>query len=65
MFLGTLIGHMKFCGHSLSMDDVSILATCTKSVVQLMTFEALFINQLKPELNSRDEYERRVLVIKF
>ena len=43
--------HMKSFGHSLSMDDVSILTTCTKSVVQLMTFEALFINQLKPELN--------------
>ena len=56
--------HMKSCGHSLSMDDVSILTTCTKSVVQLMTFEALYINQLKPELNTRDEYKRRVLVIK-
>ena len=54
--------HMKSCGHSLSMNDVSILTTCTKSVVQLMTFEALFINQLKSELKSRDEFKRRVLV---
>ena len=57
--------HMKSCGHSLSMDDVSILTTCTKSVVQIMTFEAFFINQLKPELNSRDDDKIRVLVVKF
>ena len=37
--------HMKSCGHSLSMDDASILTTCTKSVFQLMTFDFLFINQ--------------------
>ena len=35
--------HMKSFGHSLSMDDVSILTTCTKSVVQLLTFEPLYL----------------------
>ena len=36
--------HIKTCRHYLSMDDVSILITNTELVVQLMTFEAMFIN---------------------
>ena len=45
------------------MDDVSILAT-TKSMHQLLVLEALFINDEKPLLNTKDEYRSHTLVIK-
>ena len=57
--------HMRACQYSLSMDDVTILSSKYKSAIQLMTLEALFINQLRPQLNTKDEYKSPSLVIKF
>ena len=60
--------HMEACNHNLDMDDVSILArsTRTKNVeAHLLTLEALFIAQLKPSINTRDEYKSHELVIKL
>ena len=39
--------HFRVCDVVLTMDDVSIIATCNKSVYKLMTLEALFIHSLK------------------
>ena len=47
------------------MDDVRILAGCVRSVVRLMTLEALCINSIKPSLNTIDEYTSRTLIIKM
>ena len=47
------------------MDDVAILKRSSRSTRHLMTLEALFINQLKPQLNTKDEYRSRTLVVKF
>ena len=35
---------------------VTILKASSRSTRHLMTLEALFINQLKPQLNTNDEY---------
>ena len=57
--------HMESYQHKLSMDDVTILASKSKSADHLMTLEALFIEQLHPKLNTNDEYKSRSLFIKF
>ena len=56
---------MESCQHKLTMEDVAILASKSKSADHLMTLEALFIEQLHPKLNTKDEYKSRSLFIKF
>ena len=48
--------HMKSCVHVLTMDDVSTMSKY-KSRNHLMTMEVVFINQLRPQLNTKDEYK--------
>ena len=55
--------HMRACNHTLGIDNATILARSTRSEYHLMTLEALFIAQLKPSLNTRDEYKSLELVI--
>ena len=57
--------HFTSCSHTLEMDDVRILTGCIRSVERLMTLEALWINSIKPSLNTKDEYRSRTLVIKI
>ena len=52
------------CGVKLTLDDVKILAT-SQTQKHLMILEAIFINDTKPVLNTKDEYKRHTLVIKF
>ena len=57
--------HFALCNCVLSIDnDVKILAT-SNSQRQLLIKEALLINELKPTLNTKDEYRSHTLVIKF
>eukprot|EP00794_Sanderia_malayensis_P010390 gene10390-11471_t len=53
--------HLKNCDCELSMENVLILCSTFKSVYHLMTLEALMINELKPILNTKDEYRSRSL----
>ena len=46
-------------------EDISILASTFRNTSYLMTLEALFIREIKPELNTKDEYRSRELTIKF
>ena len=57
--------HFKDCGRELTMENVEILCARSKSVVHLLTLEALFINAIKPNLNTKDEFRSRTLVIKL
>ena len=57
--------HFADCNCVLSMNDVSILAVSLKSVTHLMTLEALWINEINPCVNTKDEYKSRTLVIKI
>ena len=45
--------------------DVEILHRTSKSVAFLETLEALYIREIKPTLNTRDEYRSRELTILF
>ena len=57
--------HFVACNTELTMENVKIIASTLKSITYLMTLEALFINDIKPSLNTKDEYRSRTLVIKF
>ena len=57
--------HFSTCNVQLSMNDVKIIASTFRSVYYLMTLEALLINDIKPSINTKDEYRSRALVIKF
>lgn len=57
--------HFISCNHVLTKDDVIILATSLKSPAHLMTLEALWIDEIKPSLNTKDEYRSRTLTIKM
>lgn len=62
---GPVANHMKSCNLELTMDNVTILCSNSKSIYHLMILEALMINQYKPIINTKDEYRSRSLVIKI
>ena len=56
--IGTPVGnHFKGCGATLTMDDVKVIVTSTKSVYNLMKLESLYIRAIKPTINAKDEYK--------
>ena len=55
--------HFVVCGKTPTKSDVRIL--CRERGERLLTLEALFINSIKPSLNSKDEFRSRVLKLKF
>jgi len=64
--IGSPVGsHFKACGCEVTMDNIKVLITTYKSVYYLMTLEALFIDAIKPKLNTKDEFRSRALTIKI
>ena len=62
---GLMRKHFESCGiFDYSTDSVSILAR-SNIYVKLLTLEAIYIQKLKPNLNTKDEYRSRVLTLKF
>ena len=58
--------HFDICiGAKLQTSDVRILAPSNRGMEQLLTLEALYIREIKPELNTKDEYRNRELTNKF
>ena len=57
--------HFRACNVQLTMSDVTIIASSPKTVSHLMTLEVLCINEMKPSLNTKDEYCSCALVIKI
>ena len=57
--------HMKWCRAKCTLEDTSILASTSRGVVHLLTLEALYIEELKPTLNTKEEFRSRTLTIKF
>ena len=60
-----LKSHFTECGISATEDDVSILGKPKRGEYRLLTLEALFIKELAPVLNTKDEYRSRTLTLKF
>ena len=57
--------HMQKCGASCDLDATTILATTSRGEGYRLTLEALYIEELKPQMNTKEEYRSRTLTIKF
>jgi len=55
--------HLASCNATLS-EDIKVL-TSSPNTIKLMTLEALFIREIRPVINTKDEYRKRTLTIKF
>ena len=62
---GPVVQHMKECKIEVKQLDVEILKSVMNGGFQLSVMEALFIRELKPALNTRDEYRDHELTIKI
>ena len=60
---GPVKRHAEKCRTSLSPDDVTILASTARGEDYLLTLEALWIRELEPAINTKDEYRGRTLKI--
>ena len=57
--------HFDDCNESLSFENMDILKTSSKGESHLLTLEALFIEERKPSINTKDEYRSRALTIRL
>ena len=62
---GPVKTHFAQCQVTVDMNNVEILASTQKGERYLLTLEALFIRDIKPVLNTKDEYRSRTLRIKL
>ena len=62
---GSVYNHFNTCiSGKPTLNDIEIIASSIRETNYLLTLEALFIRQLKPELNTKDEFRSRELIIK-
>ena len=58
--------HTEKCmGRGPSIDDFVVLKKIERDIMYLSVMEALFIREIKPNLNTRDEFRGRELRIKI
>ena len=62
---GPVRQHLMECQTNLKEENVDILKSTARGEANLLTLEALFIRELKPTINTRDEYRSRELTIKL
>ena len=62
---GPVKKHFAQCDIPLTLECVDILTSTIKSEDHLLTLEALYIKELKPSLNTKDEYKQRILKIRL
>ena len=60
--------HVRSCGgdpKALTEEDIEVLATATKGALHLAIMEALYIRELSPGINVKDELRDHELSLKF
>ena len=57
--------HYNVCKETITLDNFKILYKTHRDNNYLMTIEALFIRERKPNLNTKDEFRDRKLRLKF
>ena len=57
--------HFENCSITPTGDMISILGRMDRGDGRLLTLEALFIKEIAPVLNTKDEYRSRTLTLKF
>ena len=61
---GPVKTHLDICNISPDVGMIKVIGRAS-SLPRLLTLEALFIKQIKPELNTKDEFRSRELTLKF
>ena len=64
-YSGPVKAHLQQCNTTISEKHVDILASTSRGEWHLLTLEALFIQELAPSLNTKEEYRSRTLTIKI
>ena len=62
---GPMKQHLKDCDTTLTEEDIDILHSSARGEAFLLTLEALHIRELKPTINTKDEWRSRELKIKL
>ena len=62
---GPVKEHMTVCQVDLTDSDIDILGSTSKGEKQLLTLEALYQKDISPDINTKEEYKSRKLLIKF
>ena len=57
--------HMRKCKTAVSVEATTILASTSRSEAYRLTLEALYIEERRPQINTKDEFRSRTLTIKF
>ncbi len=57
--------HFDGCAAHLSFENMDTLKSSARGEAHLLTMEALFIEEMKPSINTRDEYRSRALTIRL
>ena len=60
--------HIRLCEASPNFDnkdDVSVIHVTTRSISYLEALEALWVREIRPSINTKDEYRHRELTIKL
>ena len=57
--------HFEACKEPLLFENLEVLKTSSKGESHLLTLEALFIEELQPSINTKDEYRSRALTIRL
>ena len=57
--------HLQECKQTVRLEDTEILASSSRGEDYLFTLEALWIREIGPTINTRDEYRRKELTIKL
>ena len=60
----TMAKHLKACNAHITCDDFEILASTSRGQDYLETLEALYIRQINPKINTKDEYRSKELTTK-
>ena len=62
---GPVKHHSTKCHIRMTEEAITILQSTNKGETHLLTLEALWIKELQPDINTRDEYRSRALTIKL
>ena len=62
---GPVKTHLRNCNTTITEEHIDILASTSRGEGYLLTLEALFIQELEPKINTKDEWRSRTLAIKI
>ena len=62
---GPVKTHLSNCNTTITEEHIDILASTSRGEGYLLTLEALYIQELEPKINTKDEWRSRTLTIKI